>query len=150
MAGLKTRLNSSALTTGTSVKTLVQVVAPTNHRLLVSRVKVSFNGVTAADAPILCEILRQTSAGSMSSLTPVKFDNTYDETIQQTAQENSTSEPSAGDIMEKGYAHPQGGIFEWVALRREDYIPVPGGGRLGVRVTAGVSVTSETVMEVEE
>lgn len=150
MAGIGFQVNTGEVATGTSAKTLAQVVAASNHRLLLKNIRVHFKGTSAGDVPIQVRVLRQTTGGSMTSLTPTKLDSTIDETLQVTAQHTATSEPSAGDELIRAYAHPQGGEFHWAALRDRDMIPVPGGGRVGVEVTAGASVNAVVHVEGEE
>ena len=146
MAGVLFNVVTGELTTGTSVKTLAQVIAAANQRVLVHAIEVSFKGVSTTDAPILVEVLRQTTAGTVTSLTPVKNNNGDDETLQTTASKDASAEPTAGDILRSLEVHPQG--------RHTIYLPRPivvkGGGRLGVRVTAAVSVSACVSLECEE
>lgn len=148
MAGVPVSAVCAEVATTTSAKTLVQVVAASNHRILVRRIHASFKGVVTTDAPILVEVLRQTTAGTSSALTPVKLNSSDDETLQTTAREAVTVEPTASDILLRREVHPQGG-FDWVARFGEEIV-VPGGARLGLRVTAGVSVSAVAGFEVEE
>jgi hypothetical protein len=115
-----------------TAKTMLQVVAPSNQRLDLRSVSVGFDGVSPTAEPFTVEILRQTTAGTMSSATPVK-DSAGSETIQATAQKNATAEPTAGDVLARYEHHPQAGSFERVFDKRE--IEIPGGTRLGLRVT---------------
>lgn len=134
MSGVKFRANTAQVATGTAVKTIMQLVAASNHRIIVNKIVVSFEGVTATDAPIQVRVLRQTTAGTMTSLTPVKDSDSDDETLQTTAQHTATVEPTAGDVLESQLVHPQSSrVFVG------PYI-VKGGGRLGVEVTSGVSI----------
>lgn len=133
MAGLRFRANTAQVATGTSAKTILQLVAAANHRVVVPRISISFEGVTPTDAPIQVVIRKQTDAGTMTSLTLVKDNDNDDETLQTTAQHTATAEPSASDILETRLVHPQGS---------RDFGPfvIPGGDRIGVVVTAGVSI----------
>lgn len=134
MSGVKFRANTGQVATGTAAKTIMQLVAASNHRIIVSKIVVSFEGVTATDAPIQVRVLRQTTAGTMSALTPVKDSDSDDETLQTTAQHTATAEPTAGDVLESQLVHPQSSrVFVG------PYI-VKGGGRLGVEVTSGVNI----------
>lgn len=149
MAGLIGIAQTAEIATGTSAKTLLQLVAPANQRLKVREISISFKGVTSTDAPILVDILRQTDAGTMSALTINPDDAGYDETLQATAQHTATVEPTAGVVLLREEVHPQGGAFLWQA-RFAGERTVKGGTRLGVRVTAGVSVSAVTRLEYEE
>ena len=148
MAGVRFAAVTAEVSTGTSVKTIVQVVAASNHRILIDRATVTFQGTSTTDAPILVEMLRQSTAGTMSSLTPVKLNSADDETLQVTARHTAPAEPTAGDVLESFLVHPQGGK-EWLAPFGRAIV-VPGGGRLGVRVTAGVSVDCVVSLHGEE
>lgn len=143
MAGLRVRANTAQVATGTSLKTILQIVAASNHRVVVPIITVSFEGVTATDAPIDVQIMRQSTAGTMTSLTLTKDNDSDDETIQTTAQHTATVEPTAGDVLARKLVHPQG---------RADFGPfvVKGGGKLGVVVTAAVSVDCIVSAMIEE
>lgn len=121
------------ITTVTTNLTLLQVIAPTNHRVLIWQSEFPFNGITAADPPVLLEWLIQSTAGTMTALTPIPYDATYDETVLTTAQHTATAEPTAGNIKWSEYVHTQTGLI----LPHTKPIVVPGGTRLGVRYTSG-------------
>jgi hypothetical protein len=140
MAGVLGHATTAEITTGTSLKTLLQVVAASNHRIKILGIEVYFKGIVGTDAPIRVRILRQTTAGTMSSLTPVKNCDGDDETLQTTAQHTATAEPTAGDILKTWEVHPQTGLVFLFPMGQE--IIVKGGGRLGVDVLAGVSTSA--------
>jgi hypothetical protein len=140
MAGCRFKGTTAPVTTGTAVKTLLQIVAAANHAALIDEISISFNGTSNTAEPIRVDVLRQTTAGTMTALTLVKDPDDWDETIQTTAQHTATAEPTAGDVLMTEYVHPQQG-YTWTAgLGRE--IKVGGGDRLGVRVTAAASVSA--------
>ena len=143
MSGVLFNANTGEVTTGTSAKTIIQIVAASNHRVFIKCVDVSFKGIVVTDAPIYVRVLRQTTAGTMSALTPTKGNNADDETLQTTAQHTATAEPTAGDVLKSREIHPQmSGRFGpfWM----------PGGTKLGVEVTAGVSTSCVVSVEGEE
>lgn len=148
MAGVRWNAVTGEIATGTAAKTLLQVVAASNHRIKIDRLSVSFKGTSATDAPIKVRVLRQTTAGTMSSLTLTKGNDSDDETLQTTAQHTATAEPAAGDVLESKEVHPQTGYELILPLGQE--IIVKGGGRLGIEVTAGVSVSAIAEMHGEE
>jgi hypothetical protein len=129
-----------------TVKTVLQVVAPANQRLKIKEWGVSFDGVSVTGEPVQVELLRQTTAGTMTALTPVKL-VAGSETVQATAQHTATAEPTAGDILDSQEVHPQGGYGKIFPFNQE--IEVPGGGRLGIRCTAPaiVNVRAKIVFE---
>lgn len=133
MSGVGFRANTAQVATGTSAKTILQIVAASNHRVVVNKIVVSFEGVTVTDAPIQVRVLRQSTAGTMSALTLVKDGDTA-ETLEVSAQHTASAEPTAGDVLESQLVHPQSSrVFVGPYT-------IPGGGRLGVEVTAAVGV----------
>jgi hypothetical protein len=140
MAGVKLVAVTAENATGVAKKTLLQIVAAANHRVLVKEVAISFKGIVNTNPPILVELYRQTDAGTMSALTPQKWNPGDDETLQTTAQENATVEPAGATVIFREEVHPQGG-YTWQLPFGWD-ISVPGGTRLGVAVTATVSVSA--------
>lgn len=148
MAGLLgvARIAEEAITT--SAETLIQLVAPSNHRLKILEWGVFFDGVTATDSPIIVDILRQTTAGTSSSLTLVKWNDSDDETLLASALQDFTAEPTAGDILESKEVHPQSGYEKIYPLGQE--LIVKGGGRMGLRVTAGANVNAIAYIKYEE
>jgi hypothetical protein len=63
-----------------TAKTVVQAVAPTNQRVKLLGWGVAFDGVLTTGKPVAIRLLRQTTAGTMSALTPVNT-NGVSETI---------------------------------------------------------------------
>lgn len=124
--------------------TALQLVAPTNQAVLVKEIAISMNGITAADAPVLWDIVVQTTAGTMTSLTSslVKENTAFGETIQMTAQHTATVEPTTTDVKWREYYHEMtGGVMTLKNIR------IPGGGRLGVRYTSGtLTATTKCVV----
>lgn len=149
MAGVAFKAQTAAITTGTSIKTLLQIVAATNVRIKVNEWSVSFNGTSNTATPHLVEVLRQTSAGTMSSLTLVKNNSADSETLQSTALHTATAEPTdSSAILFTEEVHPQTG-YTWQAPFGGEII-VPGGGKLGLRVTCAASVSAVARMGCEE
>ena len=140
-------LTSEVALVGATVKTAVQLVAPANHRLVIQRWGVFFDGTSVGNEPVQVELLRQTTAGTMSALTPVKGDDSLAETLQATAQHTATVEPTAGDILDVVKVHPQSG-YEVILPLGQEY-RVGGGDRIGIRCTApdAVNVRAKIVYE---
>lgn len=151
MAKLGIIAQPAAITTGTSVKTLVQLVAPTNQKVVVKEISISFNGVSNTATPILVEVVRQTSAGTITNTTTLrKSDPDNQETIQSTCKDTATAEPTdSGDVPLQEYVHPQTG-FLWADDSNPPKIMINGGGRLGIRVTAAASVSASVRIMAEE
>lgn len=88
--------------------------------------------------PIQVRVLIQTSAGTMSALTPAKWNAADDETLNVTAQHTATAEPTASTVKMIELVHPQTG-FLWQAPFGFE-LPIVGGTRLGIEVTAAADV----------
>lgn len=149
MAGVLLALNPGPISTGVAAKTVLQVVAAANQRVKIKEIEISFDGVASTDVPIKVEWVRQSTAGTMTSLTPVKWNESDGETLQTAANKTATAEPTTGDILRTWYIHPQGGGEVWQA-RWDGELIVKGGNRCGLRVTAGVSVNCVPFMLCEE
>jgi hypothetical protein len=132
-----------------TAKTILQIVAPTNQRLRLKSFTLSAFGVTSSDVPIAVELVKQTTAGTMSAATPVREGDPGSEVIQTTAQKAATVEPTTTDVLRRYGFHPQGGgIDRSFGFGEEIYIP--GGGRLGLRCTAPVGVDVTGAISIEE
>lgn len=129
-----------------TAKTVLQVVAPANHRVVLKRWGVFCDGVSPTAEPVQVRLLRQTTAGTMSAATPRKMDG-YAETIQSTAQKTASAEPTAGDVLAVLEVHPQQGYAE--AFPYGDEPIIAGGGRVGIECTApaGVNVRAQLICE---
>lgn len=139
MAGVGLILQTAKVPTGTSTKTIAQLAAAAQQRVLLDEISISFDGVSNSAVPILCELVRQTSAGTMSAQTLRKLNTSDTETLQTTGQVNATAEPTdGGDVPWSELVHPQTG-YTWQAPFGKEYV-IPGGGRMGLRVTAAAGV----------
>ena len=148
MARMKFSARKDGITTGTSLKTLIQVVAPSNIRVVVLEVGIGFHDTVNTDAPVTVNLMRQSTAGTMSPLTPVKADYSLSETIQSTAQHTATVEPTAADILATWSIHPQTGLV-YQQPKNDEFI-IPGAGKVGLTVTAGTSTTADAYLKCEE
>jgi len=148
MAGVKAVAQTGEIATGTAKKTLLQLVAASNHRALVKEISVSFKGTSNTAAPILVQVLRQTDAGTMTALTPLKLNESDGETLQTTAQHTATAEPTGTSEVMGEEVHPQGG-YTWQAPFGGEIV-VKGGNRLGIAVTAGADVSAKVRIIFEE
>jgi len=151
MAGVKIAAQTIEISTGTAKKTHLQILAAANHRTLVKEISVSFDGVSNIAAPILVEVLRQSDAGSGGDvLTLKKLDTSDSETVQTTGLSNvdGSAQPTDTDEVLGEQVHPQGG-FTWQAPFGGE-IEIPGGGRLGIALTAGADVNAKVRIFAEE
>lgn len=149
MAGVGFHVPSNEVSlSATTAKTVLQVVAASNHRIKISGWGVAFKGTSPTDTPVRVRLLRQTTAGTMSSATVVKNNDADDETLQVTAQYNATAEPTAGDVIKTIEVHPQAGYAEILPFGQE--IIVKGGGRLGIECYAAAAQTVAAWFDGEE
>jgi hypothetical protein len=148
MAGVLFHGNSTPVASTTSAKTLIQLVAAANVRVKVLEWSVSFAGTSNTATPVQVDIVRQSDAGTSSALTLVKNNESDGETLQTTALQTITAEPTTGSTVMTEEVHPQTG-YTWQAPFGREII-IKGGNRAGLRVTAGASVTVASRMEGEE
>jgi len=123
--------NIAAASVGSGTMTLLQINAATNHPCEIVEVGVGFNGTVATHEPRKVELLHQTDAGTMSALTPEKYDSSDGDTLDTTAQHTATAEPTAGNIIQGWLVHPQT-EFVWQAPPGKG-IKVGAGDRIGLR-----------------
>lgn len=131
-----------------TAKTICRVSAPANQRLKLLGWGVYFDGTSSSNQPVVVQLVRPTSDGTMSAATLIKKDSGQGETIQSSGAVNATAEPSIGDIIQDVNIHPQSGYEKTYGLGQE--VIVPGGGRLGIRVTAPETVNVIPYMDFEE
>jgi hypothetical protein len=148
MAGVRGKLVTPEIATGTAAKTLLQLIAASNHRVILKGFGVSFKGVTTTDPPVFVRLLRQTTAGTGTTNNPVKVNSSDDETLQTTGTRAMSAEPTASDVLWSGEVHPQNAHAEWFPWGEE--IVIPGGGRVGLEVTSSVSVSALAHFSFEE
>lgn len=149
MAGRKLRLPKSGISvSAATAKTVLQIKA-VNVPVRLLRVSIGQRGTSATDAPALLELVRQTSAGTMSALTPRLADNGITYTPNLVAQHTATAEPTdSGVIIWSTSLHPQ----EMTSLPFSEILDeiVDVGTWLGFRVTASANNTVDPELVVEE
>jgi hypothetical protein len=124
--------NFAEILTGTSTKTLVQVATGTNTPGKLVSFSITFQGIDNLGVPIKVELLIQTTAGTADVLTMVKLDRNNSASIQASAQETFTVEPTASDLLYAALVHPQGG---WIHFEPDpEKVVIPAGARVGLRV----------------
>lgn len=117
-----------------TAKTVLQIATPATVRALVEDIQVSLDGVTAANTPGLVELLRQTTAGTMTALTPAPVDSAAPASLV-TASHTATAEPTAGTVLRRWRITPNGGLFELPTPWGTSQLRVPVSGFLGIRCT---------------
>jgi len=141
---------SETLLTAATIRTVLQLVAATNHRVKVYKWSISFDGVSPTAEPVWVYLVRQTSAGTMTALTCQQKTPTS-ETIQTTARYAATAEPtndSPAQIIESYEVHPQTGLT--ILYGDAEAIRIAGGLRLGLVCVAPATVNCMASMDFEE
>ena len=140
MAGILLNITSveQALVANTA-KTVLQIKAPANQRVIVKAVK--FFGKAAAGGtgvPIKVRLTRSTANFGTAGTTQAvisKNDPTDDETVQTTVGGNFTAEPTTPTDAGLQYEVPdQSGIIEFLPPGQE--IKIPGGQALNIEMTS--------------
>lgn len=132
-----------ALTAATP-KTVLQVKAPANQRVKISRWGVFLAGTAAIDLTI--RLLYQSTDGTGTPQTVAKRDAGVAETIQTVASGNFTVEPTAGNVVR--HINCAGSYTEQFSFA--DELTLAGGGRIGIEVTAVNAATVSAFFEGEE
>lgn len=147
MAGVTSVFNTGVINSYTAAKTIGQIIAPTNQRLLLAEFCIAARGVNSSSVDLLLELLIQTSAGTgLTTWTPQKLYEGDDETLQatgllgNTTNAANTAEPSGTTVRFTDFLCPYHGKYTWAAYTEDRMIPIKGGTRLGFRVTAGANV----------
>jgi hypothetical protein len=130
--------------TGTALKTMLQVTAAANERLVVDSVDITFDSTSATAVPVLVRLYVQTTAGTGgTTVTPVKQDQsagTPTVTALKGPAGTWTAEPTATDILRSWRIPPTSGQVVQLPLGREVISAVA--GRIGLTVTAGATVNA--------
>ncbi|WP_422924498.1 hypothetical protein [Singulisphaera sp. PoT] len=154
MAGLigSFKVGPVAITGGTP-QTLLQIVAPANQRLKVIGYEISFDGTNSANTPCAVQIVRQTTAGTATNtaVAPTKINEPggVSETLQASSQNTYTVEPTAGDLLESYTVPVFGGLYAYSFPPGQE-IMIPGGTRLGFKVSCPQGVNAYLTAKYEE
>jgi len=131
-----------------TIETLIQLIAAANHRVKILEWGIFFNGTSNTAEPVDVQLQRQTDAGTGSSLTPVKLDDSIGETLLTTGQQDFNAEPTSTDEVDVALVHPQSWYVKQFPYGREPKIG--GGDRLGLRATAPAIVSCRAYIVFEE
>lgn len=148
MSGVNVFINTPEIASITTAKTLVGILAATNHRVHIKKIGVWLKGTTVTNEPITIEFIRFTSDGTGTSGTVVKEDPDAPEATQVSFKHTYTVEPTGVTVLEFMYIHPQSGVLQWLPI--EQPIPINGGDYWGVRATADNAVTGGVSIKAEE
>jgi hypothetical protein len=152
MAGLLFTFASGAKAlVAATAQTTLQITAPANQRLKLLHATVAFDGTNAAAVPVNIQIVRQTTAGTFSATLSAGRVNTgtSDETAQAVGKTTSTAEPTYSDVLEDFNITPNAGTLIYDLPFSQEH-QVPGGGRVGIVLTAPAIVNARTTLKYEE
>lgn len=138
-----------ALSAGVA-KTVLQIAAPANQQVALTGWGIFFDGISPTAEPVQVEVMIQTTAGTMTSLTPRMTNRGCSGTLQTTAQHTATAEPTAGDVMDPKEVHPQAGYEKQIAPYSPQEIVLAGGNRLGIKVTSPTALNCRAFFTFEE
>lgn len=128
-----TNTTAVALVAATA-KTVVAVLGTANDTLGLRRVRLSFNSVTATDAPAVVEVGIISAIGTLTAFTPVQAAGRA-LASSASAGYNSTVEPTYVRILDSLYVPVQNGLYEaWLPLGDEYSADVSQG--FAIRVTS--------------
>lgn len=101
---------SGVATASAAAKTIVQVAAGATKRVKIKELGISFDGVDTTKTPVGVDLVRQTTAGTMTALTIVEQEEALEAAIA-TAQHTATAEPTTTDVLRSWYVSPAGGLL---------------------------------------
>lgn len=139
-------VTASGITTGTALKTLLEVISGANVAPTLLQWWCEFNGSSAA-AAILTELLRATASFTGgNSVTPTLLQPGR-KAVQSTcnsgvAASTNTTEGTRGALLEQHYIPPTSGIIMQYPLAREPELAVSDRMRISVTAAAAVSATA--------
>ena len=140
-------ISEQALVAATA-QTLVQLIAAANHGITILGWGVFFDGISPTAEPVQIELARQTTAGTASSLTLVKYNDSNGDSLDTTAQQDVTAEPTKGDVLDVAECHPQASIQKYYPYGKEP--KVGAGDRIGLICTAPAAVNARVWILFEE
>lgn len=132
----------------TVAKTVVEVTAAANHRVLLEQFGFFFDGISVTAEPVVVELIRIGTTGTGTDGTPVKRDPDMSEALQVDFKYNFTVEPTGITVLKRWNIHPQSGYENILTLTAP--IPVPGSDLIGFRFTAPTGVNVIVNIEGQE
>jgi len=152
MAGINFVTQQAAIAwTGSSVVTVMEVVAATNTRVRINRIEVTVYGAAAGTANSKVEVCRKdgTSTGTSTPGTVTKRNETDSETLQTTSTHSFTVEPTVLTPIDVSYCNSVQGSTTFL-YSESNPMYVKGGSFLAVRVTCGATANCTIRIEGEE
>jgi hypothetical protein len=133
---------------GATAKSLVQLVTVANHIIAITGYGIGGRGTSNTQQPGLIELVRQSDAGTSAALATRKKQVSRTETLQTTARNLITVEPTTGDTVRSHTVHPQTDLEIRDGFGNE--VEVEGGSRLGMRAEFADAQTIDAYMDFEE
>lgn len=135
-------ITASAITTGTALKTLIELIAGANVNPTISQWWCEFNGSSAA-AAILVEALRATASFTGGNSVTPTLTQVGRKAVQSTcnsgvAASTNTTEGSRGAVFEQHYVPPTSGIIMQYPIAREPDVA----DRFRISATAAAAVNA--------
>ncbi len=134
-------------------ETIMQILAGTNHRVVIAGADISLQGTTPSNAPVIFDFLVQTTAGTAGSgattVAEVLQDRGQDEDPELTItcyDGSGAAEPTASSVIAEFSIHEQG-TFPW---RPEKPIIVKTAERVGLRYKRATFVAVSVTLYCEE
>lgn len=138
-----TAVSSSVGTGSATTKTILQITAPANTGLRVTRASISFDGTSPTAAKALVELVKGATGGTGTNLTTLKLQG-HTGSVQATAKENFTVEPTGGSVAFTEQVHTQSGY-----TAPEEIILNPG-ETLAFRTNVAAAVNARARFRYEE
>ena len=149
MAGVFFTMNTGEVAlVATTAKTILEITAASNHRVLLHEISVMFKCVSVTSEPVTIQLTRFATTGTGTAGTSQKVDPDYSETLQATWKYNDSVEPATQTVLRTWYIHPQSGMIYPLPFDR--LIPIPGADLVGIRCTADDVVTVGAFVLAEE
>lgn len=124
-----------------TAETLVQLRGVATTRAVLLGWSVSFDGISATDAPVVVRLLRQTTDGTGSAASEVAYDPA-ERAALLTSFHSFSAEGTAGDVLRTENVHPQGGYTEWFPEDARPVIAAATTSRIAIEATAPAIVNA--------
>jgi hypothetical protein len=133
-----------------TVETLLQLRGVTTTKMKIVAWGISFDGILSTDAPVVVDLLFQTTDGTGSAATEVPL-NPDEPAALGTTFHSFSAEPTPGGIIESYEVHPQGGmIVREYPPGREPVVTNATSSRIGLRANAPAIVNAVAWVQWEE
>lgn len=150
MAGINLYHETEIVPDENTPQTIVQIGAPTNHRLLLKAVELQPLGSSGASAPLKFDISLQTTTGTSTDDSSAirKKAPVGAEAVQATMRKAFTVEPAASTPKESMTLHQMASRTYWSP--QGGPIVIEGGTYVGVRCLTATTVSVKIALHMEE